>query len=88
MKLFKKANQGIYLTSHIGWEISHHFQLSYSKFILKIMLESTSKKAFESNSHHDKYDKGRACITNYFSSFYHEQLYAFKKVLVDNRQSD
>lgn len=88
MKLVRKANQGIYSTSHIGWEISHYLQLSYSKFILKITLESSSKEAFERNSYHDMYDKGLAGTTNYFSSFYCEQLYAFQKVLVDNRQGD
>lgn len=52
------------------------------------MLESSSKEAFERNSYHDMYDKGLAGTTNYFSSFYCEQLYAFQKVLVDNRQGD
>lgn len=52
------------------------------------MLESSFKEAFERNSHHDVYDEGLADITTYFSSFYCEQLYAFKKVLVGNRQGD
>lgn len=52
------------------------------------MLESSSKEAFERNSYHDMYDKGLAGITNYFSSFYCEELYALKTVLVDNRQGD
>lgn len=77
--LFNKSHtqDGKYFTT-----FSYHTVI----FILKIMLESSSKEAFERNSHHDVCDEGLAGITTYFSSFYCEKLYAFKKVLVDKRQ--